>query len=343
MSTPFTIDGTNWQEKAEELRLAFSERRRHRVLGLNMRYAYQEDTKRWEWDENGDGTENDVLPAGANIQTINFWAFMQTQLMGYQIYVTVFPADTETWTLAIDEPVRSPGSWLHACQLLGGSFYTDDTDYGWPRAAELDEDGNPVMTRGVMQAGDIIGEWIITSLVEMMSTMKYINHSIKKTEIASWSIIASVYWPSGIITDYEAAYARLLTILNDEDPPEFAHFGLSSTGYVMYYTRQQDGPSHWFERALGFNQEDSFEAFWYFGEPVTLPLATAWWLARTDDKIFDDSPPYGRAAYIYQLKALDDVVTVELDTYTLPAEDEYIQDMHTYSSVIECNFTNSNR
>jgi len=107
MSTPFTVDGTNFQalEKLEELRLAYSERvytalprtaqssvsvsvplyKNAGVAGSTInytppyghqRYVWDAVSKEWTW-ETGDGLAGDSVPSGVNIQAYRFFNEMQ--------------------------------------------------------------------------------------------------------------------------------------------------------------------------------------------------------------------------------------------------------------------------
>jgi len=174
MSTPFTVNDDNWQEKAEELRLAYSERR-HATHGNYRKYAWRitdEETGEgvWEWQD-GDGTENDVLPEGTNLQASSFWGGLQNYAHSY--YLAWCDPDLSPAGKFYYE-VGPYASFKQLCERAGDVLYVDDDDYGWPRSFEVNEEtGDPVMTRGAHQEGDIIGAWIIDSLVSVFNVMTH--------------------------------------------------------------------------------------------------------------------------------------------------------------------------
>lgn len=170
MSTPFTIGVEDpitglvgsWQEKAEELRLAYSERF---CAASNTdsfkRFTWSSGAGVWNWQA-GDGTSVDMLQDGANIQSASFWTPMQ-EFIEFNCFKICDPdKNYEGETECGFYPVND--SWRQFCEWVGSPLYVSDDDYGWPRSIETDASGYPVMLRGRHEAGDYIGGWLVDSL-----------------------------------------------------------------------------------------------------------------------------------------------------------------------------------
>jgi len=157
MSEPFTIDGSNWQEKAEELRLAFSERSRVISGWKAFIYLFGE----WTWFT---GPEDTPIQGGENLQAESFWNGLQAGIESLAGVKSTYGFDfTGADTLYTygdsDEP------WLDFCRDVGGLLYESDEDYGWPKLSEFDEEGEPVYTRGRFAVLDYISGDMIDAIV----------------------------------------------------------------------------------------------------------------------------------------------------------------------------------
>lgn len=232
MSEPFTVNATNWHEKAEELHRACSERlsvqynssssfRRHR------RYQWDEGLQRWAWVLGEVGAAYEPLEAGANLQTWVFWAQLQA-----------VPKYSRPWPGASSHP-----AWLNPAggvvfssdwgapwgrgffQWCGGGLYRSATDYGFRRCVELDEAGAPVFIEhqasatsyGQMQAGDIIGPWIIEDLLSYY--VKCVAQNCERNEASSGLLWGVNIAPREAPIDYEADVAALIDASVSAAPP----------------------------------------------------------------------------------------------------------------------------
>ena len=171
MSIPFTINAENWQQKAEELRLAYSERYCANAQSASKyrKFVWRETDAVtgagiWEWQDSTGGT-GDVLGADGrpvNLQAASFWRGMQDFIETYFIRV-LDPAVDYT---GADEVGFNASTFAEFCEYVGGAMYTSADDYGFPRAGELDESGTPILLRGKHEEGAYIGAWLIDSLRE---------------------------------------------------------------------------------------------------------------------------------------------------------------------------------
>lgn len=156
----FTIisDGVvNWQEKADELRLAYSDAINGRGALGHRKYVYYEGSWSWRY-----ASGSIPLSGGENLQSESFW-YAQHNLF-YSNGVTGFTAyypGPDYW----DWDVQGPWPVELLFERIGGELYTDSDNFGFRKCNELDDDGNPIFTRGYFEAGDYIGPWIIEDLI----------------------------------------------------------------------------------------------------------------------------------------------------------------------------------
>lgn len=253
MSVPFTIDQNDvgsWQEGAEELRLAYSERN-HAASLVSPQY------KKFEWHKTadatettpeqgfyrwvtGDGTDADKLPDRTNLQSWIFWFWMQNFYQGSVGNFVPVDATLAGKTLGQRNDVKF-ASWLDFCEKVGGGLY-DDSDplnikYGWRRMVtyQEDESGDPIYLRGLHQEGDLIGPWIVEDMVlaannfvRMMEISGLANSKIEIVDAGSKQYLGfseTIYDRFGPATEGElnaarlAAHADSLTatgVLNDQ-------------------------------------------------------------------------------------------------------------------------------
>ena len=192
MSTPFTINtgSGNWQEKAEELRLAISERY-FVVFDTYKKFVFQ--SEEWQWVD-GDGTSGDVLGGGANLQSESFWR----ELMFYiedLVYAWV-PLDEFGDMIDCSATGAFPYSawdifsdpWKSFCFRVGGILWNSEDDYGWPRATPdtaKDVDGNFIYERGDHVENDYIGPWLVDSIVLALQNLTAFSASSSFVYVAS--------------------------------------------------------------------------------------------------------------------------------------------------------------
>ncbi|MDD3276075.1 MAG: hypothetical protein PHP93_03380 [Kiritimatiellales bacterium] len=201
MNDPFTISGENWQqiEKLEEIRLAYSERCKFSGQYGWQKYVWKDGWYQWV---QGDGSEADRLqnniPAhgkGFNLQTLNFWSAIQVFFTRVESMAWLNDAYQQTQHVTFKQ----------FCQRAGGGLYTSETDYGFRRVIEYDDDKNPVFRRlfmegegayeNYMEPGDIIGPWVLEDILLALSvplvfglTVSNSCYSITKTT-KTWSAV----------------------------------------------------------------------------------------------------------------------------------------------------------
>lgn len=192
MSTPFTIvaDAYSWHEKAEELRLAMSER--HYVTrGTWKRFQWRvtgEDTGIWEWTD-GDGSASDVLPEGVNLQAESFWYGLQEALEDLKYYFAERDVNYDGMD-GVGLYAYRQGSedlWKTLCRHLGGVLWESETLYGWPRSAEKDEDGNLVVARGRHEENDYIFSDLINAILLVLNNTMSILNPTGRTHVGNVS------------------------------------------------------------------------------------------------------------------------------------------------------------
>lgn len=179
MSEPFTIDSgdiTSWQESAEELRLAVSER--SKAAGREWRRFQWLQTGEletdgvWQWVD-GDGSDDDRLPDRFNLQAHSFWYGIQQEVESFcDDFAT--GEDLAGVTRSAARNTAEFADFEELCEYIGGNLYTSPDDFGWQRALEKDESGEPVMVRGRHQAVDYIGSWVVEDLVAVFNALRFV-------------------------------------------------------------------------------------------------------------------------------------------------------------------------
>jgi hypothetical protein len=242
----FTVDYTNWQTaaKLEELRLAYSERMAVTAGGFR-RYGNDVNGK-GIWSS-GDASAADVFAIGTDAHHVNFMGTMQGFAANADVLDRFVSASDSPKTFAelAGESDMTPFEFLCKEVLGTETGLYDGEDFGFRRSTD-----GETFSRGAIQAGDIIGEWLFEDLASVFDVLLLTKADLEWDVDAEWteyeeaasgsswfetsiadakSFAEAVYGPTFYHPPRKPqAYAGMDRVENDPDPDQWQGYLYSS-------------------------------------------------------------------------------------------------------------------